>query len=146
MSLVSKILRDGAGKMLVESQCHAWSYSSNLGCAIATGLEWQTDCLVQGCVQGRTEWMAWLSSGPSRIAEVPLSMTTEVAATATGLPLMPTPSSATVQYLQDPFFVMRCHGSLALLFVPSGSCRHALVHLRYLQVLLLCPCMLVTVV
>lgn len=58
-------------------------------------------------MQGCTEWMAWLSSGPSRMAEVPLSMTTDVAATATGLPLMLKLSSATVQYLQTGILLLR---------------------------------------
>ena len=39
------------------------------------------------------------------MAEVPLSMTTDVAATVTGLPLMPTPSRATVQYLQTLCYI-----------------------------------------
>ena len=58
-------------------------------------------------MQGCTEWMAWLSSGPSRMAEVPLSMTTEVAATATGFPLMLKLSRATVQYLQSSTSCLR---------------------------------------
>ena len=61
--------------------------------------------LAQG--KGGTAWIAWLSSGPSRMAEVPLSMTTEVAATETGLPLMPTPSKPTVQYLHTE--LCECH-------------------------------------
>lgn len=71
------------------------------GCMSATLLCWTPDYLmgVTGCMEARTEWMAWLSSGPRRIALVPLSMTTEVACTATGLPLIPTLSKPTVQYL-----------------------------------------------